>query len=100
MRSGPGQDGACAWPWRHRGDVDPGEYADVDQVDVATAGGGVAPGQALDARPALAGVVPDCHQGECIGAAHYPAGRGYQVQLPVVAASRCAVCSGPGQGRA
>ena len=85
--------------------MDPGKHADVDQIDVAAVAGDVDAGQVLDARAALAGaiavgVLQDGHQGECIGAAHYPAGRGYQVQLQVAAASWCAVCSGPGQGRA
>ena len=73
---------------RRHGDVDPGEHADVDQMDVAAVAGDVDAGQVLDARAALAGaiavgVLQDGHQGECIGAAHYRAGRNYQVNLQV-----------------
>ena len=65
---------------RRHGDVDPGERADVDQVDVAAVAGDVDAGQALDPRAALAGaiaggVLQAGHQGECIGAAHYRTGR-------------------------
>ena len=44
-RSGPGQGRACALPWRRHGDVDPGERADVDQVDVVAVAGYVDAGQ-------------------------------------------------------
>ena len=59
-----------SWPgWRMRlalapsrrrhGDVDPGEHADVDQIDVVAAGGDVDAGLVLDARTALAGMLQD-----------------------------------------
>ncbi len=82
LRSWPGP---CMRPTlapsrRRHGDVDPGERADVDQVDVVAVAGDVDAGQVLDARAALAsaiavGVLQDGQQGECIGAAHYRAGR-------------------------
>ena len=69
--------GAIAAP---DGDVDPGERADVDQIDIVAVGGDVDAGQVFDARAALAGaiavgVLQNGHQGECISVAHYRAGR-------------------------
>lgn len=56
--------------WRRYGGVNPGEHANVDQVDFAAVAGDAGVGQVLDARKALAGVLQHGHQGECIGAAH------------------------------
>ena len=99
--------GAIAAP---DGDVDPGERADVDQIDIVAVGGDVDAGQVFDARAALAGaiavgVLQDGQQGECIGAAHYRAGPGRQVLLqvappagapcaPVLARAMHAACPG------
>lgn len=60
---------------RRYSDVNPGEPANVGHVDVAAVAGDVAAGQVLDARKALAGVLQDGHQRECIGIAHYRAKR-------------------------
>ena len=80
------------------GDVDPGEHANVDQVDGAAAGGDVAAGQVLDARAALAGaiavgVLQDGQQASASAPrTTWPGAH------QVMAASWCAVRSGPGQG--
>ena len=66
--AGPGKGRACAMPWRRRGagmaksEEDPGECANIDQVDVVAVGGDVGAGQVLDARAALTGVLQGGHQ--------------------------------------
>ena len=60
---------------RRYSDVNPGEPANVDHVNIAAVAYDVGAGQVLDARKALAGVLQDGHQGECIDIAHYRAKR-------------------------
>ena len=76
-----GQGRACAMPWRRRGagmaksEEDPGECANIDQVDVVAVGGGVGAGLLLDARATLTGVALGAILSWCLTNAGYrPAG--------------------------
>ena len=76
LRSWPGwrMRPALAPSRRRHGDVDIGERADVNQIDVAAVAGDVGAARCS----MLARRWPTCcsgHQGECIRAAHYQAGR-------------------------
>ena len=91
-----------------RGDVDPGEHADVDQVDVVAAADGIGASQLLDARTALAGaltsgVLQAGHQRSALpGRARLPgaaAGGGRQLVRRVLRSGQGRACVRPWRRR-